>query len=89
MPAMLDIAYLALMLACLAGCVLLVDRLSRSDESATSPGLPATGLPAPDPASRDTASPGSASRDTASPGSGSRDAASTCAASADTSEAGR
>ena len=32
-----DIAYLALMLACLAGCVFLVDRLSRSDESATSP----------------------------------------------------
>ncbi|WP_194860986.1 hypothetical protein [Dietzia sp. SYD-A1] len=76
---MLDIAYLALMLACLAGCVLLVDRLSRSDESATSPGLPATGLPAPDPASRDTASPGSGSRDTAS----------TCAASADTSGARR
>ncbi|MBB1036224.1 hypothetical protein G6031_17795 [Dietzia sp. CQ4] len=34
---MLDIAYLALMLACLAGCVFLVDRLSRSDEPATSP----------------------------------------------------
>lgn len=46
-PAMLDIAYLALMLACLAGCVFLVDRLSRSDESATSPGA----------ASRDTAFP--------------------------------
>ncbi|MBB1024945.1 MULTISPECIES: hypothetical protein [unclassified Dietzia] len=55
---MLDIAYLALMLACLAGCVLLVNRLSRSDESATSPGLPATGLPAPDPASRDTSEAG-------------------------------
>ena len=34
---MLDIAYLALMLACLACCVFLVDRLSRSGESATSP----------------------------------------------------
>lgn len=44
---MLDIAYLALMLACLAGCVFLVDRLSRSDESATSP----------EAASRDTAFP--------------------------------
>lgn len=44
---MLDIAYLALMLACLAGCVLLVDRLSRSDESATSSGAasPVAGSP--------------------------------------------
>jgi hypothetical protein len=30
---MLDIAYLALMSACLIGCVALVDRLSRSEES--------------------------------------------------------
>jgi hypothetical protein len=33
LPAMLDIAYLALMSACLVGCVALVDRLSRSDGS--------------------------------------------------------
>ena len=33
LPAMLDIAYLALMSACLIGCVALVDRLSRSEES--------------------------------------------------------
>ena len=31
-PAMLDIAYLALMSACLIGCVALVDRLSRSED---------------------------------------------------------
>lgn len=71
---MLDIAYLALMLACLAGCVFLVDRLSRSDEPATSPDVPA-----PDPASRDTASPGTGSRDAGSPD----------AASSTTSGAGR
>lgn len=59
---MLDIAYLALMLVCLAGCVFLVDRLSRSDESATSPGAGSPDAAALDAASRDTAS-----RDTAFP----------------------
>ncbi|MBB1031015.1 hypothetical protein G6027_08970 [Dietzia sp. SLG310A2-38A2] len=50
---MLDIAYLALMLACLAGCVFLVDRLSRSDEPATSPGVPSPDTASPDTGSRD------------------------------------
>lgn len=76
---MLDIAYLALMLACLAGCVFLVDRLSRSDESATSPGIP----------SPDTASFGAKSPDAASFGAKSTDAASTYAASSESTEAGR
>ena len=35
-PAMLDIAYLALMSACLVGCVVLVDRLARSEEPSLS-----------------------------------------------------
>lgn len=52
-PAMLDIAYLAFMLACLAGCVFLVEGLSRSGESTPSPGVPS-----PDAASSDTAGAG-------------------------------
>lgn len=35
--AMLDIAYLALMLACLASCVALVDWLSRTEDSSLVP----------------------------------------------------
>jgi hypothetical protein len=57
---MLDIAYLALMLACLAGCVFLVDRLSRSEESTPSPDAasPHAPSPAPDTASSHTSGAG-------------------------------
>ncbi|WP_158217832.1 hypothetical protein [Dietzia alimentaria] len=45
---MLDIAYLALMLACMAGCVGVIDRLARSEKLVpAASGTPAASAPAP------------------------------------------